>query len=178
MGVYFTLDNLSFLRLRENAVIQDPGNEFVPIANVPIIIDFGVAQCWISEDLVVIEPRIGGKTTASLVTAEGEQMEITSVTPVICICSPSAVTNDAVVFPPILGSITTRSSEIQHCATPKSMIIGTLAIGTNSLPGSWITAFSRNLKKERLSSVKYTSLASEVSKLMAIAVSTKLACYL
>ena len=103
--VYFTLDNLSFLRLRENAVIQDPGHEFVPIANVPIIIDFGVAQCWISEDLVVIEPRIGGKTTASLVTAEGEQMQITGVTLVQCHREGKSFTFNCLITPDLENTV-------------------------------------------------------------------------
>ena len=42
--VYFSLEDISFSKLRENAVIQEAHNEFVPINNAPIIIDFGVAQ--------------------------------------------------------------------------------------------------------------------------------------
>ena len=103
--VYFSLEDISFSKLRENAVIQEANNEFVPINNASIIIDFGVAQCWISEDLVVIEPRVGGKTTAALITAEGEEMKITGVTLVQCNRDGKSATFNCLITPDLQNSV-------------------------------------------------------------------------
>ena len=81
---YCTLLNVSFSRLRVNALEQSEGNDFVPIENETRIIDFGVSQTYISEDLVNIESREAGPTTAHTVTANGNYIRITAVTQLEC----------------------------------------------------------------------------------------------
>ena len=115
--VYFSLENISFSRLRINAVIKEADNEFVQINNENKVIDFGVAQCWISEDLVVIEPRIGGKTTTALITAEGEKMKITGVTQVQCIREGISTTFNCLITPDLINSIVLSYREALNIGT-------------------------------------------------------------
>ena len=103
--IYCSMEDVSFSRLRKNAVIKEDDNDFVQISNESKIIDFGVAQSWISEDLVIIEPRIAGKTVAQMITASGENMKITGVTIIQCIRAGKNTTFNCLITPDLKNSI-------------------------------------------------------------------------
>ena len=114
------MEDVSFSRLRKNAVIKEEDNDFVQINNENKIIDFGVAQSRISEDLVIIEPRIAGKTTAQMITAGGGNMKISGVTQVQCTRAGKNTTFNCLITPDLKNSIVLSYREALNIGTVRT----------------------------------------------------------
>ena len=100
-----SFEGISFFRLQKNAVIKEQDNDFVLIEGEQRIVDFGVSQSWISEDLVTIEHRAAGQTTAHMITSGGEEMKITGVSLLQCSNKNVSTIVNCLITPDLINSI-------------------------------------------------------------------------
>ena len=123
---YCTLLNASFARLRVNALEQSKGNNFEPIVAETKIIDFGVSQTYISEDLVHIESREAGPTTAHTVTANGDYIRITAVTQLECTHFGHKIVVNCLVTPDLENTLIICWKDAQEMGSMSEEPIGIL----------------------------------------------------
>ena len=123
---YCMLLNSSFARLRVNALEQSEGNIFEPILAETKIIDFGVSQTYISEDLVHIESREAGPTTAHTVTANRDYIRITAVTQLECTHFGHKIVVNCLVTPDLENTLIVCWKDAQEMGSMSEEPIGIL----------------------------------------------------
>ena len=123
---YCTLLNTSFARLRVNALQQSEGNIFEPVVAETKIIDFGVSQTYISEDLVHIESREAGPITAHTVTANRDYIRITAVTQLECTHFGNKIVVNCLITPDLENTLIVCWKDAQEMGSMSEEPIGIL----------------------------------------------------
>jgi hypothetical protein len=101
---YCSIQDVSFFRPYLSDTRYGTSKDFAPITHETKIVDFGIQQSYISEDLVQ-ESGTASVTTTHLVTTEGSNVKVTGVTEIKCVHLGKSTTNSCLVSPDVINTV-------------------------------------------------------------------------